>query len=249
MEQGGRLTIKTENVLIDGRYCETHPWARPGRFVLLEVTDTGVGMTPEVRERAFEPFFTTKGRHGTGLGLATVYGIVQQHGGLIHVHSKPSHGTRFEIYLPADARGAEPEDARGAEAMGEDLEALPPRGNETILFAEDEAQVRRAVVQMLQRAGYRTIAVANGKEAVRALRDTKEVVHLALLDVVMPEMGGPQAWEQMRELRPNLRVLFASGYADQRYREQLSEDAEVLEKPFRMDELLRRVRSKLDRGP
>ncbi len=242
MGHGGRLTIRTDNVLIDGGYCETHPWARPGLFVLLEVTDTGVGMTPEVRERAFEPFFTTKGQQGTGLGLATVYGIVQQHGGLIHVRSEPGQGTTFKIYLPAGAG------AGGAEAVGDELEGLPPRGNETILLAEDEAQVRRAVVQMLQRAGYRTIAVANGNEAVRVLRNTKEVVHLALLDVVMPGLGGPQAWERMRELRPNLRVLFASGYADQQYREQLSPDAEVLEKPFRMDELLRRVRNKLDQG-
>lgn len=239
MDKGGRLTIETENVLFNSRYCESHPWAKPGRYVLLSVTDTGSGMSTEVRERAFEPFFTTKGaQHGTGLGLSTVYGIVQQHGGMIHLYSEPGHGTTFKVYLPAGARLVS--------EIGDKLEPLPPRGDETILIAEDEDQVRRAVVQILQRAGYRTIAVANGADAVHVLRDTKEPIQLALLDLVMPDLGGPETWEQLRRLRPELRVLFASGYADKRYRERLPPDAEVLDKPFRMDRLLHRIRHKLD---
>jgi two-component system, cell cycle sensor histidine kinase and response regulator CckA len=239
MEQGGQLTIETENVLINGRFCELHPWARPGRYVLLSVTDTGVGMTPEVQERIFEPFFTTKPTHqGTGLGLSTVYGIVQQHDGLIHVYSEPGEGSTFKLYLPADSRLAT--------NVGDKLASRPPRGQETILLAEDEDQVRRVAVQILQRAGYRTISAANGAEAVRLLRQSEEPIHLALLDVVMPELGGPETWEQMQGLRQGLRVLFTSGYADQRYRKRLPPDTEVLEKPFRTEELLTRIRQKLD---
>ena len=210
MERGGQLTLETENILINARYCETHPWAKPGRYVLLSVTDTGVGMTAEVRERAFEPFFTTKGAHrGTGLGLSTVYGIVQQHGGMVHVYSELGEGTTFKVYLPADSRLATD--------VGDKIESLPPRGRETILLAEDEERVRRVLVQILERAGYRTIAAADGVEAIRLLREQPEPVHLVLLDVVMPGLGGPETWEQMRGLRSGLRVLFTSGYADDRY--------------------------------
>ena len=239
MEHGGRLTIATENVVLDTRYCERHPGTRPGRYVRLRVSDTGVGMTPAVRERAFEPFFSTKPAHqGTGLGLSTVYGIVQQHGGSIQLHTESGHGTAFEIYLPADSRLAT--------EVGDVREAAPPGGRETILIAEDEERVRRVTVQILERAGYRTITAVNGVEAVRRLRECAEPIQLVLLDLVMPELGGPETWEQMRALRPDLRALFTSGYADQRYRKRLPPDVEVLDKPFRMEELLTRVRELLD---
>jgi PAS domain S-box-containing protein len=241
MERGGRLTIETENVLINARYCESHPWARPGRYVLLSVSDTGVGMTAEVRERAFEPFFTTKTHQGTGLGLSTVYGIVQQHEGLVHLYSEPGAGTTFKVYLPVHTRPAD--------NVGNELESLPPRGQETILLAEDEDQVRSAVVQILQRAGYCTIAATNGIDAIALLRDASVPVHLALLDVVMPGLGGPETWEQLRALRPSLRVLFASGYADDRYRRRLPPGAVLLEKPFRAEDLLHRIRKALDEDP
>lgn len=239
MVEGGRLTIGTDTTVFDETHLESHPWATPGRYVLLRVADTGAGMAPEVRERAFEPFFTTKGaQRGTGLGLATVYGIVQRHAGMVHLYSELGHGTVLEVYLPADSRSA-PQVAPA-------VESVPPLGDETILIAEDEEQVRRVVVRLLERAGYRTIAVANGMEALRVLRDGTEAVHLALLDVIMPGLGGPETWEKLRELRPSLRVLFASGYADERQRERLPADAVVLDKPFRMEELLRAVRKRLD---
>ena len=239
MDQGGQLTIETENVLINGRNCESHPWAKPGRYVLLSVTDTGVGMTPEVRERAFEPFFTTKGIHqGTGLGLSTVYGIVRQHDGMIHVYSEPAQGTTFKVYLPADNRLATD--------VGSKIESTPPRGEETILVAEDEARVRRVALQILQRAGYHTIAAANGAEAIRLLGERGLGVQLVVLDLVMPEMGGPETWERMRALRPGLKVLFTSGYADQRYRRRLPANLDVLEKSFRSEDLLSRIRNALD---
>jgi PAS domain S-box-containing protein len=239
MSRGGRLTIQTENASVDDRFREALPWAKPGGFVLLSVTDTGAGMTPEVRERAFEPFFTTKGsRHGTGLGLSTVYGIVQQHGGIIQVSSEPGRGTTFKVFLPADSGRATNVDDK--------TERPPPRGQETILLAEDEERVRKVVVHILERAGYRAIATSDGREAIRFLREYDEAVHLVLLDVVMPDLGGPETWEQMRALRPDLRVLFTSGYADDSVLALLPPDAEVIGKPFRTEDLLRRVRRKLD---
>lgn len=241
MERGGRLTIELDDVTMDARDCELNPWARPGRFVRLSVTDTGIGMSADVRERAFEPFFTTKGhQRGTGLGLATVYGIVQQHGGLVYVYSEPGIGTTFKVYLPADDQSTPV-----PEAAQED-EVLSLRGSETILLAEDEAIVRSPVMQVLEGAGYRTVAASNGHEAVRLLRERLESIDLVILDVVMPELGGPEAWERMRSMRPDLRVLFLSGYADQRCRERLPPGAHVLEKPFPTQELLRRVRRTLD---
>jgi len=239
MEHGGLLTIETENILIDGRFREVHPWARHGSYVLLSVTDTGVGMTAEVRERAFEPFFTTKGAYrGTGLGLSTVYGIVQQHDGMIQVESEPGIGSTFKIYLPADTRRAP--------GAGHKVEGMSPVGEETILLVEDEELVRRAVTQILDRAGYRTITAANGLEAIGVLREQERPVHLVLLDVVMPELGGPETWERMRGMREGLRVLFMSGYADEQYRRRLPPDAELIEKPFRPEDLLTLIRKTLD---
>jgi two-component system, cell cycle sensor histidine kinase and response regulator CckA len=241
MDSGGSLSIETDNVVIDERDCELSPWARPGRFVRLSVTDTGVGMTAAVRERAFDPFFTTKTtQRGTGLGLATVYGIVQQHGGLVHVYSEVGQGTTFKVYLPADDRVAQ---HAGEPTM---IEAAPQRGRETILVAEDEVVVRRPLIQLLESAGYRTLPAVNGLDAIRLLSE-HEAVGLVVLDVVMPELGGPQAWERMRQMRPDLRVIFTSGYADERYRELLPDGAEVLEKPFRAEELLGAIRRNLDK--
>ncbi len=242
MERGGRLTLRTQNVSFEDGYSEMRAWARPGKYVLLSVTDTGVGMTAEVRERAFEPFFTTKGaQRGTGLGLSTVYGIVQKHGGLVHVQSELGGGTTVEIYIPVAARLATDSDDKA--------ESRPPRGTETILIAEDEERVRGALVQVLQNAGYRTLAAADGAEAIRLLREHQEPVHLALLDVVMPELGGPETWVRLYQLRPNLRVLFTSGYADERYLALLPANAEVIGKPFRTEELLIKIRKKLDEEP
>ncbi len=241
MVEGGRLTVETENVLINQRYADTHPWAKPGRYVLLSVTDTGVGMTREAQERAFEPFFTTKPIHqGTGLGLSTVYGIVRQHDGMVHLYSELGHGTTFKVYLPSSTRGVED--------VGNKLEPMPLRGQETILLAEDEPQVRRAVAQVLERAGYRVIVASDGAEALQVLAKSPEYVHLAILDIVMPELGGPEVWEQIRASHPRMRALFASGYADNRFATRIPEGVSLLEKPYRIDELLRRVRDILDEG-
>lgn len=241
MEHGGRLTLETAHVRFSERDRELHPWTRPGAFVRLSVADTGVGMTPEVRERAFDPFFTTKAPHGgTGLGLATVYGIVEQHGGFVHLYSELGQGTTFKVYLPVDDRAAT--------TPGEPTREEAPRthGGETILVAEDEDLVRKPVLQLLEAAGYRTIAASNGREAVELFRQHQAEVRLVLLDVVMPEMGGPEAWAAIQAIRPETRVLFTSGYADDRYWERLPRNADILEKPFRTRDLLARLRSKLD---
>jgi PAS domain S-box-containing protein len=238
MESGGTLTIETENVAIADHPKELHQWARAGRFVLLRVSDTGVGMTADVRDRVFEPFFTTKGANrGTGLGLSTVYGIVHQHGGIVRVHSALGEGATFEVYFPADVRPAVRSEAP--------VRAPGAPGNETILIAEDEDLVRRPVILLLEAAGYRTLAASNGLEAIRLLREHDEPVHLALLDVMMPELGGPETWKELQRMRPGLRVLFASGYADDRQVEHLPPDAEIVQKPFRTAELLTRIRKKL----
>ncbi len=239
MPRGGRLSVQTRKVAVDAATCHTHPWVTPGQFAQVTVTDTGIGMTSEVRERAFEPFFSTKGaqRGGTGLGLATIYGIVQQHGGLVRVSSQLGEGTSVSILLPGEGRPAV--------EMVDPGRARPAASQETILLAEDEERVRKVIVMALERAGYRTLAAADGREAIRLLRDSAGPIDLVVLDVVMPELGGPDTWEQMRTMRDDLSVLFISGYADDHLLAQLPSDAEVLGKPFRMEELVNRVRKKL----
>ncbi len=239
MAAGGRLTLATKNVVVDSRYVESHPWATPGKYVLLSVTDTGTGMTPESRERAFEPFYTTKPVHqGTGLGLSTVYGIVRQHGGMVEVESELERGSAFSIYLPAS------EGVVVARSQGRERAKLG--GRETILLAEDERQVRHAVSQMLERAGYTVLAAADGAEAVEMVRRSRQPIQLAILDIVMPRLGGPEAWAQIASLRSDMRVLFASGYADDRSFAEVPAGVTVVDKPFRMGELLRWVRKTLD---
>lgn len=244
MESGGTLTLETGDVLISESDCEVYPWTKAGYFVCLSVSDTGIGMTPEVRERVFEPFFTTKAdRSGTGLGLSTLYGIVQQHGGMVHVYSEPGLGTSFKVYLPAEELRADklpPASAPGREP------SPAPRGTETILVVEDEESVRRPVLQILKRAGYRTFSASNGREGIERLQEHLDAIDLVILDVVMPEMGGPEAWEHMVALRPDLVSIFMSGYADARYRQNLAADLDVLDKPFPSQTLLERVRMRLD---
>lgn len=238
MEAGGVLTIKTAAVEIQTSDCEAKPWARPGRFVCLSVSDTGVGMSREVQERAFDPFFTTKGhKSGTGLGLATLYGIIQQHRGLVNVASDEGQGAIFEVYLPEDGRPAE--DAKHPERQVD----VPGKG--TILLAEDEERVRNPVLQFLQNAGYRTLSAKDGYEAVEMFERHASDIDLVVLDVVMPRLGGPEAWERMCAIRPGLPVLFTSGYADDAYRRRIPQDAEVLDKPFQIRTLLAKIRELL----
>ncbi len=237
----GRITIETENVVLNGNYIKTHPWARPGRYVLLSVSDTGTGMSEEVRERAFEPFFSTKApERGSGLGLSTAYGIVKQHDGMIHVYSEPGTGSRFKIYLPIVERAAS--------TVGGRVEAMVRGGNETILVAEDNEMVRQVVCTLLERAGYTVLAANDGGEAARLFDQQQPSIHLALLDAVMPVMSGRAVFHHIQARNPALPVLFASGYTSGVFPEEFLREHQgrLIEKPYDSDTLLRRIREALD---
>jgi CheY-like chemotaxis protein len=242
MPEGGRLTIETANIELDAEYVARHGEGVPGPNVLLAVSDTGVGMTPEVRSRLFEPFFTTKGPGaGTGLGLATVFGVVKQTGGSIYVYSEEGSGTTFKIYLPAAARGS------ASEAVTAPVPELA-RGSETIMVVEDDESVRELVRIILEGNGYRVHGVGDPGDAERVSRELEGGLDLLLTDVVMPQISGRELAERLTELRPGLRVLFMSGYSDEAvYRHGvLSPDAAFIEKPFTERTLTCKVREVLD---
>jgi two-component system cell cycle sensor histidine kinase/response regulator CckA len=242
MPHGGKLTIETANVELDEEYARNHIAVKPGDYVMLAVSDTGVGMTPEVRDRVFEPFFTTKEKSkGTGLGLSTVYGIVKQSGGNIWVYSEPNHGTTFKIYLP---RVDEPLEELKQEVVRERIH----RGGETILLVEDEAEVRKLAARVLEKQGYTVLEARNGEEALFLFQNKKEPIHLILTDVVMPQMGGPQLVEQLRQVRQDIKVLYMSGYTDNSITHQgvLEKGMNYIQKPFTIDGLTRKVREVLD---
>ena len=245
MANGGILTIETDNVELSAAYCRTHAEAEPGEYVRLSISDTGTGISPEVRKRIFEPFFTTKGAgKGTGLGLATVYGIVKQSGGMIEVYSVPSQGTTFKVYFPRE-KNAVLSSASSATLRAE------TGGHETILLVEDEDGVRDLIQELLQANGYTVINARNGKEALQKFTTAGRGIDLLITDVVMPEMGGPELCRKLREIRPGLSVLFTSGYADQAIVNNgaIDSDAHFLQKPFSPSTLALKVRSALDVAP
>ena len=244
---GGRLTIETRNVELDESYAAEHPGVKPGRYVLLAVTDSGIGMTEETKSHIFEPFFTTKPRgKGTGLGLATVYGIVQQTGGHIWPYSEPGKGTTMRVYLP---RVDEPADRleRSDESGHEDL-----RGTETILLVEDEAAVRAVTRELLVRNGYTVLEAADGPAALALVNGAEgpSRIDLLLTDVIMPGMSGRELAEQMIARSRGLRVLYISGYTDDAVvrHGMLEPGLAYLEKPFSPAALLRKVRETLKRS-
>jgi CheY-like chemotaxis protein len=207
MPSGGRLTIEMHNVELDESYAAQHPSAAPGPYVMLAVSDTGVGMDETTRLRIFEPFFTTKelGR-GTGLGLSTVYGIVKQSRGNIWVYSEPGGGTTFKVYFPRVASATpKSEPVRTSAAV---------HGTGTILIVEDEVALREVVARILRSAGYTVLSAANGGDALRLLEGHSGPVHLMLTDVVMPGMSGPELAARVAAVRPEVKVIYTSGYAD-----------------------------------
>jgi signal transduction histidine kinase len=241
MPSGGRLTLETELVLVNGAFAATHPWAKPGRYVLVTVTDTGVGMSREVQDRAFEPFFTTKGdRVGTGLGLAVAYGVVRQHGGMLHCYSELGVGTTFKVYLPVHAREAS--------EVGTKLAGAVPTGSERVLVAEDDPAVRAILVRILERAGYRVAAASNGVEAAEVA--SHEPFDLVILDVVMPGPSCGETLDRLHELLPAARFLLASGYSPDASISALAERGRhtLLRKPYDPDGILRAVRASLDQA-
>ncbi|MBI3098598.1 MAG: response regulator [Planctomycetes bacterium] len=242
MPRGGRLTLETSDAALDEEYARAHPGASPGEYVMLAVSDTGTGMDEATRARIFEPFFTTKEQgRGTGLGLATVYGVVKQTGGTIWVYSEPGKGSTFKIYLPrllaeGDPGPAAPEASR-----------VDPRGSETVLLVEDSGPVRQFAREALVELGYRVIEAPDGAAAlVRA--ESSGPIHLLLTDVVMPGMSGRELADRLVALRPGVRVLYTSGYTDRTIVSQgvLDPGMAFIQKPYTPDLLGRKIREVLD---
>ena len=241
IDGAGSITIATANRDIDADFCEENGWARPGRWVELTVRDDGRGMDQETQRRIFDPFFTTKKMgHGTGLGLATVYGIVRQHDGLVHVESDPGRGSTFSIWLPA---------GDNALPLAEPVVAgAVPRGRETVLVAEDDEAVRELACRVLVHGGYKVIVARDGEEAVRLHAERSRDIALVILDLVMPKLGGREARARILEQAPNVRILFVTGYDPDTVHGRLDDvrGADILSKPYEPDDLLRRVRKAID---
>jgi len=244
MSRGGKLIIETKNIEFDSRDAVARTELKPGRYVQLAVSDTGVGMDAATKSHIFEPFFTTKDiGKGTGLGLATIYGIVKQSDGYVYVYTELGKGTTFKVYLPRM------ED--GGPSNGDEQERIPVeslRGTETILLAEDEDEVRSLVRVILQNSGYTVIEAGNGEEAVKICREKGERIRGLITDVVMPTMGGMEASRQIKRICPGLAVLFITGYTEDfiTLNEMLEVGMAILQKPLRTEELLRRLRQSLD---
>jgi PAS domain S-box-containing protein len=242
MPRGGRLTIETADVELEASYVATHGDVTPGRHALLAISDTGIGMSEEVRRRLFEPFFTTKeGGGGTGLGLATVFGVVKQSGGSIFVYSEEGRGTTFKIYLPATSRPVREAAADGHRPVSE-------RGSETVVVVEDDASVRTLVRIMLGDCGYEVLEATDADAAMALCDEHPAGVDLLLTDVVMPDIGGRALADRLTALFPGLRVLFMSGYSDEAvFRHGIIwPDTAFIEKPFSQAALARKVREVLD---
>lgn len=243
LPHGGKITIETRNVRLDDHYAQGHPEVEPGAYVLLAVSDNGAGMTAEIKAHLFEPFFTTKepGR-GTGLGLATVYGIVKQAGGHIDVYSEPDLGTTFKLYLPRSDEGR-----RAGSKSHPGLTPMPP-GRETILLVEDEEAVRVLSRHILHECGYEVLEARQGEEALRLASQHTGRIDLLVTDVVMPRLGGRGVADQLKRLYPHLKVLYLSGYTDDAVVRHgvLEQDVPFLQKPFTPAGLAQRVREVLD---
>jgi CheY-like chemotaxis protein len=241
MPHGGKLIVETCNTELDHAYASDHVSVKPGRYVMLAVSDSGTGMSAETVAHIFEPFFTTKGgTRGTGLGLSTSYGIVKQSGGYIWVYSEPEHGTTFKVYLPRVDESAEP-------ATAVRLKTAPQKGTETILLVEDEEAVRDLTETVLTSYGYKVI-VTQDPENAQSIAATGLPIHLVLTDVVMPSMSGRELARKLTQKNPNLRVLYMSGYTDDIIATGgvLEAGIAFLQKPFTPALLAQKVREVLD---
>lgn len=245
MPKGGRLSIHASNVELDESDRKKHAPVVPGPYVMLAIEDTGCGMDLKTQARIFDPFFTTKALgKGTGLGLATVYGIVKQTGGYIWVYSELGHGTIFRVYLPRVGKAIQT-----AQREASETEAL--QGSETILLAEDSESLREMAQEYLESIGYRVLSAVSGEKALQRAKDFQGPIHLLLTDVVMPEMSGPELANHMTSLRPGVKIIFTSGYTDDAITRQGILDPKVafIQKPYRPKALAKKVRQVLNGGP
>lgn len=243
MPGGGMALVETACVTLGEDYARTHAGVKPGPYVMLAVTDTGKGIAPETQKHIFEPFFTTKpAEKGTGLGLATVYGIVKQNGGDIWVYSEAGVGSTFKVYLPKVDRAVQVDEQR-------EYASSQKGGTETVLVVEDESGVRDVVCRVLRMAGYRVLEARTAQEALNLDRAHRDGIHLLVTDVVMPHMGGPELAAGLKRRRPQLKVLYLSGYTENAIVQQgiLDPDLNFLQKPFEFEKLLAKVRESLDR--
>ncbi|HVO82135.1 MAG TPA: ATP-binding protein [Terriglobales bacterium] len=243
MPHGGKLTIETANVTLDDNYARFHAPVEPGEYVMLAISDTGIGMDTDTQSHIFEPFFTTKGTKGTGLGLSTVYGIIKQSGGYVWVYSEPGKGTSFKIYLPRVSATGE---AARVEVPVEN--AHPAHGGETILLVEDEANLRGLTLQYLRRQGYTVLEASEGASAIQVANTYPGPIHLLLTDVIMPGMNGRELAQRITSERSETRVLYMSGYTENAigHNGTLDEGITLLQKPFTLPALKAKVREVLD---
>lgn len=244
MPQGGKLTIETANIALDEAYASRHAGVQPGHYVMLAVSDTGCGIDSETQSHIFEPFFTTKEKgKGTGLGLATVYGVVKQSGGNIWVYSEPGQGTTFKIYLPLVGQVVEEAEVRQAVSEFH-------QGSGIVLLVEDEEAVRELVRDRLQRIGYTVLEAKDGADAIRISQRHEGPIHLMVTDVVMPGMSGRELAHRLASQRPKMKVLYMSGYTDNAivHHGVLDPGTGFIQKPFGADDLAHKLRDVLDGG-
>lgn len=243
MPKGGRIVLETGLVELDTAFAAAHGLGRAGEYALLAVTDTGVGMTDDVKQKIFEPFFTTKEEgQGTGLGLAMVFGIVKQHKGCIDVFGAPGVGTTFNVYVPLGRPAKETEEQETAQQY-------PLRGGtETILVAEDDAALRQLAAAILRNYGYTAIEATDGVDAVAKFAANRGTIRLVVLDGIMPKMNGKNAWQEIKALRPDIKVIFMSGYPEKAFSKDIMPDSKVafIQKPYSPLVLLRKIREALD---
>ena len=242
MPKGGMLTIETGLLNVDESFVHANGYGEPGRYALISVSDNGTGMDEKTKSRLFEPFFTTKevGK-GTGLGMAIVYGIINQHHGFIKVYSEPQIGTTFRIFIPLFTR----EVAEDEEVVTPEL---PKGGSETILVAEDDPAVSKLVQEVLTRAGYSVISAWDGQDVIEKFRANKDTVKLILMDIIMPKKNGKEAFSEIRKFKPDVKIIYTSGYTQDiiESRDEFDADAELIMKPVQPHDLLRKVRELLD---
>jgi len=242
MPTGGTLTMETGVVDIDEEYVRHDIFSRPGPHAVLSVSDTGAGMDEKTRQKIFEPFFTTKevGK-GTGLGLSIVYGIIKQHDGNINVYSEQGIGTTFKIYLPLIKSGVE--EIKPMETVA------PTRGTETVLFAEDDPDVKKLIKDVLTKYGYTVMEAADGEEAVKVFMDNRDKIDILVFDMIMPKMKGDEAYKEILKIRPEIKVIFMSGYTEEIMygKGVLEKGLSFVSKPVSPHEILTRIREVLDR--